>query len=40
MQVASQASLLKLGDRFRIERAEGDVYLYAQGAGMFVTSDK
>jgi hypothetical protein len=39
VHTASQAGLLKLGDRFRVERAEGDLFLYAQGAGMFVVSD-
>jgi hypothetical protein len=38
MHVASQASLVQLGGRFRVERAEGDLFLYGQGAGMFVVS--
>jgi hypothetical protein len=38
MKVSSDAGLLQLGDRYRIEREQGDVYLYAQGGGMFVTS--
>lgn len=40
MMTASETRLLQLGDRYRIARSQGDVFLYAQGAGMFVTSDK
>jgi hypothetical protein len=40
MKVSSETARLQLGDRYRIERTEGDVFLYAQGAGMFVTSGK
>ena len=38
MLVSSETARLQLGDRYRIARAEGDVFLYAQGAGMFITS--
>lgn len=38
MHTASQAGLLRLGDRFRVERPEGELFLYAQGGGMFVVS--
>lgn len=38
MKISSETARLQLGDRFRIERTEGELFLYAQGAGMFVTS--
>jgi hypothetical protein len=40
MRVTSEIGRLRLGDRYRIERAEGDVFLYAQGGGMFITADR
>ena len=40
MKIASEVALLRLGDRYRIERPQGDVYLYAQGGGMFVTASE
>lgn len=40
MKITSELGTLQLGDRYRIERAQGDVFLYAQGGGMFVTSSQ
>ena len=38
MRISSETARLQLGDRYRVERDEGELFLYAQGAGMFVTS--
>lgn len=38
MKITSELGQLQLGARYRIERAQGDLFLYAQGGGMFVTS--
>jgi hypothetical protein len=35
MKVTSEIGPLRHGDRYRIERAQGDLYLYAQGAGYY-----
>lgn len=35
MKVTSEVGPLQRGARYRIERAQGDLYLYAQGAGYF-----
>jgi hypothetical protein len=40
MKITSELGTLRLGDRYRIERNQGDVFLYAQGGGMFVTSSE
>lgn len=35
MKVTSEIAPLQHGARYRIERAQGDLYLYAQGAGWY-----
>jgi hypothetical protein len=35
MKYTSEIARLQLGDRYRIERAQGDLFLYARGDGWF-----
>lgn len=35
MKVTSEVGPLTLGARYKIERAQGDLYLYAQGSGWY-----
>lgn len=35
MKVTSEVGTLPHGSRYRVERAQGDLYLYAQGAGYY-----
>ncbi len=38
MRLTSEMGQLQLGDRFRLERTQGNLLFYAQGAGMFITA--
>ena len=40
MKVTSEVGLVPQGGRYRIERAQGDLYLYSRGAGYFVVADR
>lgn len=40
MSVTSQLGLLPLGSRYRIERTQGDLYLYSRGNGYFNVADQ
>ncbi len=38
MKITSEVGTLAHGARYKIERTQGDLYLYAQGAGYFYTA--
>lgn len=38
MKVTSEIGPLRLGDRYRVEREQGDLYLYPQGSGYYRTA--
>jgi len=40
MVAVSELRLLQHGGRYRIERAQGDLYLYSQGNGYFAVADE